>query len=223
MKIKFSPVFHAALFVIVIPAMAFISYQNPISVHILINKYNSEWSDSFFRIITKAAEGVTLVFTFSVFLFNSYRKAVALILSWLATLLTVQSLKHLVFPETPRPSIVFKDYQNFHWVEGVNYHSFHSFPSGHAADIFSIMAVVAILNSSYTYQFLAFLFALTVAFSRVYLSQHFLQDIIAGAFIGTFWATFFVSLLYCRFGLQKWPQLNSGLSRRVRYKKNPPD
>jgi membrane-associated phospholipid phosphatase len=59
-----------------------------------------------------------------------------------------------------------------------------SFPSGHATSAFAIFLAVALISGNRYVKVLCFIFACLVAFSRVYLSQHFLIDIIAGSMIG---------------------------------------
>jgi len=61
----------------------------------------------------------------------------------------------------------------------------HSFPSGHSASAFALCLSLAIILKKRVWQLAMFLAAITIAYSRVYLSQHFLVDIWAGSAIGT--------------------------------------
>ncbi|MDR5657409.1 phosphatase PAP2 family protein [Halodesulfurarchaeum sp. HSR-GB] len=58
----------------------------------------------------------------------------------------------------------------------------HSFPSGHAAAV-TVYAMVA-SRSNILPTLITTVFAVTVAFSRVYLGTHFLSDTVAGVVIG---------------------------------------
>lgn len=61
-------------------------------------------------------------------------------------------------------------------------HAWTSFPSGHSATAFSVAMFLA---TRYPRWRLAFLFAATlIAVSRVFLTQHYISDVIAGSFIG---------------------------------------
>ena len=63
-------------------------------------------------------------------------------------------------------------------------HAMNSFPSGHTITAFAIFIILAMVVKK---QYLKVLFTLTAilaGFSRVYLSQHFLEDIFLGALIG---------------------------------------
>ena len=78
----------------------------------------------------------------------------------------------------------FKELPDFHIVSGVHMHSSYSFPSGHAATIFAMCLILAGFTRNKTLKILFLFIAFLVAFSRVYLSQHFLTDMYAGSFIG---------------------------------------
>jgi membrane-associated phospholipid phosphatase len=84
-----------------------------------------------------------------------------------------------------RPSKYFELYESvqLHLVEGVNLHSLQSFPSGHTATAFSVFFFLALILKSKPLKFSMFLLAIIVAYSRVYISQHFLVDITAGSII----------------------------------------
>ena len=86
-------------------------------------------------------------------------------------------------------------------VEGVNMHHSNSFPSGHSATFFVFFTCFALLLAYYYQQrathydlkkkilmylsmFLLFVLASLGAYSRVYLSQHFLSDVCVGSIIG---------------------------------------
>jgi undecaprenyl-diphosphatase len=71
----------------------------------------------------------------------------------------------------------------------VNYSSF-SFPSGHAAVIFSILPVFVKKYPKFKYLFYAI--SLLVLYNRVYLGLHYFTDLIVGAIIGYVIGLFFV-------------------------------
>lgn len=59
----------------------------------------------------------------------------------------------------------------------------NSFPSGHAATVFSLAAALSILFPRSG--FLAFIPATAIALSRVVITSHYVSDVIAGAVVGT--------------------------------------
>ena len=64
---------------------------------------------------------------------------------------------------------------------------FNSFPSGHTTAAFAFFCALSILARKHPLlQSLFFLLAAGVAYSRMYLSQHFLADVLAGSLLA--WA-----------------------------------
>ncbi len=74
--------------------------------------------------------------------------------------------------------------QDLHFVEGVELHKMMSFPSGHTTSIFALMTFFAIITKNKNWSVVYLLIACLGAYSRMYLSQHFLEDLLAGSFIG---------------------------------------
>ena len=62
--------------------------------------------------------------------------------------------------------------------------AYHSFPSGHSADLFTSAIFVALLLPNIWLRLLALLVATLVALSRVFLAKHFPVDVVAGAAVG---------------------------------------
>jgi membrane-associated phospholipid phosphatase len=83
----------------------------------------------------------------------------------------------------------------FHQVPGVELHLLHSFPSGHATTAFALFFLLALINQNKGLQIFFLIAALIAAFSRVYLSQHFLSDVLAGSAIGMFSASIIFLLM----------------------------
>jgi membrane-associated phospholipid phosphatase len=83
-----------------------------------------------------------------------------------------------------------------HIVAGVDFHSHFSFPSGHSAAAFSMCLALAVIIGRFATAMVLALTASLLAFSRVYLSQHFTEDIVAGALVGSVAAAAIYYLLY---------------------------
>jgi membrane-associated phospholipid phosphatase len=99
---------------------------------------------------------------------------------------TAQLLKRFVFSDALRPSAFMVD-SDLHFVEGVQLHAHHSFPSGHTTAAFAFFGFAALFLSRRN-PLLQVTFAVSAAlvgYSRMYLSQHFLEDVVVGMAIGT--------------------------------------
>jgi membrane-associated phospholipid phosphatase len=77
-----------------------------------------------------------------------------------------------------------------HLVEGIVPDTHLSLPSGHAATIFTVICLMhlLVLKKSVGGSVLLLFVATVVAYTRVYLCQHFYRDIYVGACVGT-WTT----------------------------------
>lgn len=157
-----------------------------VDIHLAINKLNTPYLDLFFKYMTEFGAFILIAPIIVATAFFRYRYAlIAIASSILATLLT-QILKRWVYYDSPRPKVIFQNLFDLHFVENVKLHSNHSFPSGHTAGAFSLFIVLALINKRPIYQFLFLIMAVLVGYSRMYLSQHFLIDVVVGSAVGTF-------------------------------------
>jgi membrane-associated phospholipid phosphatase len=69
-------------------------------------------------------------------------------------------------------------------VTGIDQLSVHSFPSGHTVTAFSTALVLAYWCKNKLWGLPLLLLAALVGYSRMYLSQHFFEDVTAGSVIG---------------------------------------
>lgn len=162
-----------------------ISYSK-YDLHLLLNAYHSPFADGFFQKITLLGDGLAPFAVGAVLLFVSFRKTLIVLVGGNAAGIIAQFLKRIVFPDIKRPSVFFGDVEGFHFVEGFDLHGSFSFPSGHAATVFALTFCVAAFVRNPTAKTVLLILAALVAYSRVYLSQHFMVDIYAGSAIGVF-------------------------------------
>ncbi len=149
---------------------------------VLLNSYHTSNLDKIFLLFTILGNGWCMVVVAAIcFLFNRKRLALLVISSFLLSGLLAQVLKYFL-PEA-RPGILLeKSYPYF--IQNVTLHSYSSFPSGHSASAF---ALAAVLTFYFPYKWLSiplFAYACLVGYSRIYLGDHFLIDVLSGAVIG---------------------------------------
>jgi membrane-associated phospholipid phosphatase len=174
-----------------IPYLLFLAIGIPIvvfyskgDIHLAINNYNYYAADYFFKYLTYLGSGLSPFLVGIAVMLISFRKAIFTAAAATLAGILVQILKILVFPDVSRPLAYFKDHSKLHLVDGVDiYHSF-SFPSGHSATIFALCFSISLLIKNQSAKTLLFFIALLVGLSRVYLSQHFINDVLAGSIIG---------------------------------------
>ena len=158
---------------------------------LLINNKHNPFFDQFFKLNTWLGDGwITITVVFGM-LFFKYRYAVLTALAYAYTSLAVQILKRLF--NAPRPVKFFEDIAPIRTIDGYAMHEWNSFPSGHTASAFTLAVVLSyVLPYKHSYWILI-PFAVLTAFSRVYLAQHFMEDIIAGSLIAV---TMTLQLIY---------------------------
>lgn len=147
----------------------------------------SAFGDWFFKYATKLGEELTYIGFILFFLFIRFRYALLIPLTGL--IVTVTSFLSKNFFLHPRPSTYYKTlgtFQDIVLVEGVHVvKGLSSFPSGHTMSAFALFALVAfMLPNNKTRSLVLFFCALIVGLSRIYLVQHFFQDVYLGAIIG---------------------------------------
>ena len=155
-------------------------------IHLFINQYYSGFFDVFFKLYTNVGNGLVPVVLVIIFLFVSLRKALIIGVATALAGIVAQIFKRFIFYDQPRPKLFFQDIADLHMVPGVELYTHHSFPSGHTATAFSMFFVLAFYTKSKLLKVICLISAALVAYSRMYLSQHFLCDVYFGSLFGFF-------------------------------------
>lgn len=146
-----------------------------------INRHHNSFFDELFKLITLFGDGITTVIVVLVLLFFKFRYAVLAAIAFAYSSLAIQALKH--FFKAPRPIKYFEGILPIRTIEGYPVHEWNSFPSGHTASVFTLAVVLTYLLPHKQRHWIIIPLAALTAFSRVYLAQHFIEDIIAGSII----------------------------------------
>ena len=157
-------------------------YYGKINCHLLLNTFHTKFGDYFFKNITEVGGSIPFIILGLLFLYN-YRIALFLGLSQGLSSLITHIIKRIM--QMPRPSVVFQELGiNIPIVDGVDLHHTLSFPSGHTTTAFATFFVLAIIVKNKYLKILFLIIALLGGYSRIYLSQHFITDVLAGSLIG---------------------------------------
>ena len=195
-------------------------YPKP-ELHLLLNSYHTSLQDTFFKYYSMLAEWPLYILALLPILWKKIQMTIFFALCELSGGAVLQILKHLI--STDRPVSVFEHYPNLMLplVDGVSMHHSNSFPSGHASTFFVFCTCCALilayhysLKSKKEYHRNFFLITLSMltlfvlatlgAYSRIYLSQHFLSDVCMGSIIG-----FITPFLVFYFGRDKILKIKS--------------
>lgn len=158
-------------------------------IHLFLNKFHMPIADVFFKTITHIGDGLFVAFLCVIFLLISFRKAFIIGFSGIIAGIFAQTLKRLLFSDVVRPKAYFSGIADLYFVPGVDVHTTLSLPSGHTTSAFALFFVLASFVSVNTknknsWLIILFMAATLIAYSRIYLSQHFLIDVYLGSFLG---------------------------------------
>ena len=204
-------------FIFLILAGGVLLYFSDLKVlHLQINQFHSPFFDFFFKYFTHLGDGFTVgIVSLVLILFFEIRAGFFIVAASLLDSVVIQFLKRSVFPDHFRPAHYFSDLTEWHTISGIEQHSSFSFPSGHTAAAFCLYFGLALVLQKKWGAFVFFIIALLVGFSRVYLSQHFLEDIYMGSLVGVLMTLICFPLFYRPKASQKQSAWNRPLITRL--------
>ena len=182
-------------------------------LHLLLCDRHTPARDIFYKYYTQLAEWFPYVVCVALLLFSRIGDGVLATAALSISGLVAQGLKYAV--DTNRPYRWFADNMpdvTLPLVDGVHMSKYYSFPSGHTTSFFALAFVLCILVTSHPriprttrilVQILLFIAATVGAYSRIYLSQHFPEDIFGGIFVGIL-TTILCYVVFVRYEDQKW-------------------
>lgn len=198
-------------------------------LHLLLCDHHTPARDIFFRYYTQVAEWFPYVLCVLLLLFCRIGDGVLAASGLAFSALTTQLFKHII--NAPRPLTWFAanmpDVQ-LPLVEGVRMNYWFSFPSGHTTSFFALFLALSIITMqaiqqrsgltgeagptakrSYSMhacgllQAILFTLAALGGYSRIYLSQHFAADVLAGILVGILITVLCYAVLH-RYEGQNW-------------------
>lgn len=183
--------------VLAAPAAIAVLRTEQVPLHAAVNQWHAGWSDAVLSVVTHLADGLVPAAIAVVLLFvGTWRTFLLLGLSTGLSAVVVQVLKRQVFADHDRPVMFAHDMPLLHLVDGITMNHHYSFPSGHATCAFAMCLAFAVMDGRLSRAPFWAVLAALLAFSRVYLSQHFTEDVLAGAALGSVTGILVWSVLY---------------------------
>ncbi|WP_131538386.1 phosphatase PAP2 family protein [Pedobacter nototheniae] len=171
----------ATLFIFFIISLLFSKTES----FIFLNGFHCTWLNNFFSIYTFLGDGLIFLAVTLLFIFlKKKKKAATLLLGYLTSGFIAQALKRIFY--FPRPKVYFEStaFQYKYFLPGITLHGSNSFPSGHTTSAFCLATILILVFKKHKICIPCFIIAVMVGYSRIYLAQHFLQDVVLGAFLG---------------------------------------
>ena len=202
---------HALFFCI---AISIIAFTDKLQLHLFFNGWVSPSLDNFFKYLTYIGDGAFIILFAICWLFFNVQKSITILVCYLVSAGFTQGIKYVFFGDADRPSLIFEMQKiPLKLVEGVDMNIHRSFPSGHTTAAFSLFFCLSFFSGNPLIKTACFVLALLVAFSRVYLSQHFFEDITAGSLIGVLFSFLTCVILYETSLVQKFNKLQKPLQK----------
>jgi membrane-associated phospholipid phosphatase len=170
-----------------------------VQIHRSINStVGNQFFDQFFKFVTHLGDGLFAILIAVITLFFNVKKSLYILFSYIFASLTTSIIKNYIYIDTCRPSFAFEFFvrEPLKLVEGVEMNIFNSFPSGHSTSAFAVFISLMFLSNNFFMKLLWFLIAFMAAYSRTYLSQHWLVDIYFGSLIGFSFSIFLYFFFY---------------------------
>jgi membrane-associated phospholipid phosphatase len=203
---------YALFFFIAVPV---IFLTEKISLHKFFNQAVHPAFNFFFEYATYLGDGLFVIAVGVLLLFRNVREALTVFLAYGLSAGFTQGIKYAFFGDVDRPELVWEKEHlpPLNLVEGVDMNIHHSFPSGHSTAAFALFFCLGFFSQKTIYKIVFFFIALTVAFSRVYLSQHFFEDITAGSLIAVMFSFLVCWFFYFSPSAKKMESLDRPLYR----------
>jgi membrane-associated phospholipid phosphatase len=176
--------YFTGLLIVLFTAAVMLLIDGKAATFVSLNAYHPFILNVFFINYTFMGDGIfALCLVALLFYFKKRQQALAMLYAFLISGIVVQVIKNLV--SSPRPKLFFEAGQYLHFIDGVSLANNSSFPSGHTATAFGIATVLVLMLKNKTWQPHILIATVMVGYSRIYLAQHFLLDVMIGAIIGT--------------------------------------
>ncbi len=203
--------FMASWLLVSVAVLLAVLLTEKLDLHAAMHPFHSEALDAFFLSVTHVGDGlVPLALSLLILAFRDIRSFLLMGLGCGFSAIVVQLLKRGPFASVDRPYMFKEQLGAMHWVPGLELHHHFSFPSGHSTAVFSMCFALAVFINRPTWSVAVAFLAILVAYSRVYLSQHFTEDILVGAALGTLTSYMVYRWLYLS-GFSKRPWLDRRL------------
>ncbi|MFZ4261153.1 phosphatase PAP2 family protein [Sphingobacterium sp. HJSM2_6] len=163
----------------------------------LTNSHHHPILDYFFTIITYFGDGLFIIACgLYLFFFKSKKLGAAIILTYIGSGILCSVLKNLIC--NPRPAFSLIDKPDFHTVPWLSTAYYKAFPSGHTTSAFAFATCLSLFCENKKIGYYCTLIACLTAYSRIYLGQHYWEDVWFGSLLGVLFSSiFYFVIVHC--------------------------
>jgi len=195
---------------LLVVGIIFILSVDKLQLHLSFGQFHSTMQDQLWPVLTHLGDGIVVGIVALIALLIKVRYGLIIGLAAILNGVSTQFFKRQVF-DMPRPSHYLSGHPDFVTVPGFEMAEHFSFPSGHTSAAFCLYFCLAAFVPQRWLKIAFLLLAVVSAYSRIYLNQHFLEDVLAGSLLGIFW----VMLIYPIFSTTDWALKSKWLKASV--------
>ncbi|NNC95073.1 MAG: phosphatase PAP2 family protein [Chitinophagales bacterium] len=184
-------------------------------IFLWINEHHSPLQDVIFKYGTFLGDGLFVLIIALILAFMNFGKSFLALLTLAIGGGFAQLMKQVFFSNIVRPSKHFADL-DLNFVENVTVYSSHSFPSGHTATAFALFCMLSLMFNKSALNIIFIFLSFLVAYSRIYLVQHFYIDVLIGSLVGVVSAVILFLLIFNRQGFLASKLANSSVGSLFR-------
>lgn len=180
---KADPVFWSVLLIVLVVSAAGLTVSSAKDIFFQLNTIHTLYLDTFFQNYTLLGDGVFSIAIFLILLLAERTTlAMQVIIGYLFSGIISQVLKRVI--HAPRPHAIISNAEYPYFIDGITHAGMTSFPSGHTTSVFALATLLALNTQNKRMSLIYLITAIITGYSRIYLGQHFLGDVVAGALIG---------------------------------------
>ncbi len=170
-----------------------------------LNALRTSFLDAFFIKASSIGSGFSILFVlFFVILCFRFKWLAIFLLAFIFHLFWILIFKNGFYDGALRPLLYYRSLDQeclLNLIEGVKVRHVNTFPSGHTTCIFYLVSFFALLANNKYLAWLLAIVGLFVGISRIYLIQHFFNDVYFGILFGT------ISSVLAYYIVTKYPKL----------------
>lgn len=197
--------FYLPYLLLLVPALVLQFTVHQFNISLWVNRLHNPTLDFAFNYLTDLGDGLFAAAIAVMLLLYCRKFFWPAVLSFYVPAIITQVLKRLVFADHLRPGLRMKHLPDLHFVPGVTIHEYNSFPSGHSTSAFAVFLFLALISSRKPFGLLFLVVAILVGLSRIYLLQHFFEDVLTGSLIGVTCTTLIYTLFEQKRATQQQP------------------
>ena len=145
--------------------------------------------NTFYKYFTHVGDGIFAVCIAVIVMFFNFKRGQYVLLAYILAGVSSSLIKY--FFNYVRPFhyfVYYRKHYELNLVDGVEMLGERSFPSGHSTAAFVVFSALAFSTENKLAKVIFFVIAINAAFSRMYISQHWLVDIVTGSLVGITYA-----------------------------------